>query len=310
MGNYIREIELNFCNDCTADCFICSKPHGSGNVRQMTPEVFNKAIEQLRDVKFEQIQTSGNGDAFLNPSFFDYLETIHKEFSSVKVHFYSNFRMFDPSRVERIIEQRLIDKVFVRIDSLNHDVFRRATKGLDIGLIKQNIQWFLMKRRLFGSNIELEIMYSSIPQYYKRCRTIIGKEPYYSPFSKEEVTEMKDEYEDIKKMFGRTVSVTRMNQSLWAERIQAPRDEQFSCPKINQFERIIWINPDGTIDVCGYDDEQSKFIAGSIFEEHILDIWNGARRQDIIEKIKRRWYKEYPCINPRCCSMINLEDLK
>ena len=69
----------------------------------------------------------------------------------------------------------------------------------------------------------------------------------------------------------------------------------------NILQGTIWICPNGDVNACGYDDEQSNFVYGNILEQSIEEIWNGKRRQEVIFQIAHRHVQCYPCNNPRCC---------
>jgi len=83
-----------------------------------------------------------------------------------------------------------------------------------------------------------------------------------------------------------------------------------SCPKIQVIEKVIWILPNGNCTACCYDDRQDAFVVGNIHNEHLLDIFYGDKRKDIIEKIKHRFYKDYPCTNPLCCGFAEGVEIK
>lgn len=295
----LTEVEFNFSNLCTHDCFICSKYHGCGNVSLMNPHVFYQLIEDLKDIDFNMVQTSGNGDAFLNEHFLEYLSVIRKTFPKVRICFYSNFSIFDQEKSDRIINENLINRVYVRIDSLDPNIANRVTGRPTHGQVLKNIEYFMSK----NSKIEFEIMYSNIPGYYKRCWEVLGKRPIHSPFSDSEINVIPDEYAKIKKFFGNKPFYTRMGHSLWAERIQAKVDLETQCPKLGLFENIIWLHPNGLVGVCGYDDQQSVFIGGNAMAKSISEIWMSKERRDIINMIRDKKYREYPCIDPKCCSM-------
>ena len=301
MNQFPFEVEANFGNRCGLKCGICSPFHGCGNIPLMPPDVFERIVSQLRDVDFEVLQTSGNGDAFMNPDFIHYLRVLRKTFPTVFINFYSNFVLFGQCETNIITGEKLLDHVHIRIDSLSPIIANRVTGSRTLDIILRNVNYFMSRNR----GIKFEVMYNHVPSYYKRCWEVMGKKPLYLPFTDSEVAAIPDEYRKIKNYFGNeNVCYSRMGHSLWAERTQALPDPVTSCPKLAQFESIIWINPSGNIDICGYDDLQSVFIAGDTAEEHILKIWNGERRRGIIKKIRNREYKKYPCVNPRCCQMV------
>ncbi len=304
MTLHIPEIELNTSNVCGARCYLCSNARGRGNVPLMTPEVFRRVVGELCTITFDTIQTSGNGDCFLNPHFMNYLRTLRKEFPNATICNYSSFAMYTPEIADAIIGEGLIDKQFTRIDSLDESVAARAS-GLNPGVVRGNLEYFIGRNH----SIELSIGYSSIPQYYRRCQSLLGHAPFHGPFASMEVGNMPDEFGVIQSHFLSLESacpplVTSINQSLWAEREHpdTAHDPDGECPKLGLLDKIIWICPDGTVDLCGYDDTQRAFEIGNIMSDSIIDIWTGPKRRELLEKIRTRRWRGYPC-NPRCCKM-------
>jgi MoaA/NifB/PqqE/SkfB family radical SAM enzyme len=304
MGVRIAEIEINTTNACTGNCFICSKVHGYGNLPMMSEEVFARLVEQLVDIDFDVIQTSGNGDCWLHPHFLDWLRVLRLTFPKATICNYSNFALYDPERTDAVLAERLIDRQFTRIDSLDTDAFGRST-GLNASLVFGNLDYFIRH----NNSIDLTIGYSSITQYYHKCKTILGHPPMHGPFGEGEAARMPDEYEAIRKRFGgvpnrRAPGFMRINQSLWAERAdpRTPKDTTGHCPKHNLLTQIVWICPNGDVDLCGYDDTQSRFVVGNILDEPLERIWTSRRRLELLDKLMAGDRPTYPC-NPKCCRM-------
>lgn len=299
----VNEIEFNFSNVCLGNCFICSDFHGDGNEKFMKPEIFDIAIEQLKSIDFDKIQTSGNGDALLNPLYFDYLRELRSSFPSAEINFYSSFSSMVRRISDLFIEEKFINAIFTRIDSLDPDIFKKST-GLSLSIVLQNLEYFIKTNR----RIEVNIGYSNIPSYYKLCKKIYGGLPRKSRFTETELSIIPNEIERLRRYFYniptcKPVVISKINQSLWGERPIAKPNSSASCPKYPILDKIIWISPNGTLSCCGYDDHQCDLVYGDITKEHIIDAWNGPKRKEIMKKIRDREIKEYPCINPDFCRM-------
>ena len=300
MNNHIREIEINFSNACLANCIFCSRPHGVGNIPLMQPETFDVLAKQLKDIDFDIIQTSGNGETFLNPHYLDYVRTLKREFPNVPRWIYNNFSMLDKEKADIIVNENLFSKVNVTVDSLVPWIYERS-KNLNFDTFIKNIEYFLS----INDSMPFTILYNNVKTYYERCQNVIGKRPLRDHFTDEELVEVKDEFSDIESRFKplakTNLQACRVNPCLWGERTQAPKDESAPCPKIQVIEQVIWILPNGDCTACCYDDNQNQFIVGNIHEKHLIDIYNSPERKEFIEGIKARKYTDYPCTNPRCC---------
>lgn len=298
--NKIPEFELNFSNACLASCLICSRNHGCGSKPFMDPDVFNELLSQMKDSDFNCIQTSGNGECLLNPHYLDYLSLLKQNFPNKPRWCYDNYSMMIPEIADRIIREKLLDKVHVRIDSLIKWIFERNS-NLNQDTVFKNVQYFLER----NTEIPVTILYNNINDYYSKCRKILDKRPSRDYFTDEELAQVPDEeaaiFEYFKPMTRGPLSVCRIGHSLWGERDRCRKDGEYPCPKWEVIQGITWISPNGNVQACCYDDAQDAFTVGNIMDTHILDIFYGPKRMEILSNIKKRAYKDYPCTNPRCC---------
>jgi MoaA/NifB/PqqE/SkfB family radical SAM enzyme len=265
-------------------------------------DVFNELVCQMKDVDFTMVQTSGNGEAFLNPNYLDYIRVLRKEFPEKEMWTYNNFSQWTPTRSDTIIKERLFTKVHVRIDSLIPWIFERCG-NLNHATVFNNLIYFLEK----NTDIPVVILYSNINDYYNRVKHVFGndKRPSKDYFTDDELFIVPDEEKDLKEYFQKyanvEIDICRMGHSLWGERTNKPLNTTIPCPKFDNIQYITWICPNGDVAVCMYDDTQSTHIAGNIMEEHILDIFYGAKRAEILDNIKHRRITSYPCSNPVAC---------
>ena len=298
----IGEVELNFSNLCGAQCVFCSRNHGVGNSPLMEPETFAVLLRQLKDVEIGgPIQTSGNGEVWLNQYYLEYIRELKRELPLTKRWIYNNFSLMTGGRATAIVRENLFDRIHVRIDSLHKWIFERNS-NLNFEAVMKNLEYFMS----INESIPLVILYNDIKIYYSRCKAVIGKRPARDYYTDEELSLVTDEKQAIEDHFRPLAkapfSVCKINPCLWAERHQAPKDVTTPCPKLNVIKNVIWVLPNGDCTCCCYDDRQDTFIAGNIHETHILDIFYGERRAEWIRKIENFETRDYACCrNARCC---------
>jgi hypothetical protein len=299
--NKIPELEINFSNLCTASCLICSRPHGSHNKPLMEPHVFIELLTQLKDVDFKLVQTSGNGESMLNPNYLDYVAALKGVFPDRPRWTFNNFSQINKERADRIVNEKLFDKVHVRIDSLVPWVFEKNS-NLSHKTVFENLKYFLS----INTDIPVTILYNHVPSYYDLCKKAIGKRPIRDYFTDGELSRVRYEEKEILEYFRPfsrgPISLCVIGHSLWGERMQAPHDTHTACPKINIINAAIWVCPDGQTMACCYSDRQNEMPCGNIMEDHILDIFYGEKRAEWIRKIKAREITDWPCVSPRCCA--------
>lgn len=291
----IPEIELAFSNACTAACYICSPTHGGLANPTMPLSVFDACVQHMKNINFDIVQTGGDGDSFLNPIFIDSLRTLRKEFPRAKIVLYSNFELLTPERADVIIGENLLTDIYTRIDSLVPAISKACT-GLDSETVFSNIDYFLSKNR----KISFQINYSNIKEYYNKCVSVLGTTPF---FWKEKLCDAPDdEYVAIMRRFANS-KFSRITHSLWAERhnpaLKAEPD--MACERTYCFDNTCYVWPDGRVGICGYDDGQDSMIVGNVMDESIEEIWTCESRMGMIEKVRNRGIKGYPCVNPKCC---------
>ncbi len=304
-NNYIHEIELNVSNKCGAKCIMCSEPHGCDNVQLMQPKIFNILLKQLKDVNFDIIQTSGDGETFCNPWFLEYVSLLKENFPDVPRWIYNNFSMLNEDQAQVIVNKDLFSKVHTRIDSLNADIFYKSSM-LNMEEVLKNIKYFCS----INYKIPFTILYNNIKAYYDRCKNVINSRPIRDRFTDAELSQVPDEQNDIRDYIiphmknPKLLATARINHGLWGERYRSDIEHNFNypCPKIKVIEQVCWIYPNGNIGMCCYEDRQSAIYSlGNIQDEHILDIFYGEKRRQAIEGIKNHTFKDYPCNNPRLC---------
>lgn len=295
----IPEIELAFCNACFANCYCCSKTHGGEKEPFMSMDVFNKAVEDMKEIQFDIIQTGGDGDSFLHGRYLGALRVLRKEFPKAKIVLYSNMYLFNHSRTDEIVEENLIDELNTRIDSLDQRLFELCT-GVSYDTCMDNIDYFIKKNKK-NKKIIYNINYASMTSYKENCKKVLGKEPcFWDPV----MDTAKDEFEDVKKHFSNiTGKVNRIKMSLWEERndphIKPEPDIQ--CGRMYCFDSTCYVWPNGDVGICGYDDGQDTLIYGNIMNNTISELWQSESKKAVVRKVQNREIKGYPCINPKAC---------
>ncbi len=303
----LKNLELNFSNICTGRCFICSKSHGSGCSEMLMPvSIFNIIENQIKDIEIERIDTSGCGDCFLNSNYINYLKRLNKIKPHSQIMCYSNFALFDKYYANEIIEKNLFNRIHVRIDSLNKNIFEKSS-NLNQERVFNNLKYFLQNNK----NITVRILYANMRDYYNQCVKVLRQEPYYLPFTKSEINFIDNEMKEIKEYFkpydrvGK-LEVIKLGFSLWGERIHCKSRPDLRCKRINQLKEIIWIHPNGNTSCCPYDDTQDVFDCGSILKENIWDIFTGEKRKKWLRKIESGEISgKKPCYNPETCIFRN-----
>jgi len=303
-------IEFHISNTCTGRCVICSKAHGGVNDPLVSDEVIDKSIDRIQETgKDYLLQLGGDGDSFLHAGFLDYCEKFARCLPDSRRCLFTSGYSMTSARIERIVQDRLLDEVQIRIDSLDQRIYRQST-GLNLEVVLRNIREFAAK----NTHAHLCIIYMPLYRYRQACLDRLGKEPTYA--GRLNGLELWDEWADVQKYFADLPSKlpieTRVTGiSLWAERTDCAYSHT-QCPRLPEnvpgdMTRQLYIYPNGNYGLCGYDDAQCEFILGNVFYHSIASVWGGTMMQQCMERIRNRTPEDYPacCINPEACRMLD-----
>lgn len=323
-------VELHFSNKCTGSCIICSEAHGGNNIVFCTNEVVDKIIGNLRYIDFDIVQVGGDGDSFLNKEVFFYaLRRLKSEFPSKHICLYTNASMLTPENGRIIVEEKLLNEIVTRIDTLNPILFKQST-GLSLERVLSNIKNFF----LINDYVKYVLVYFPLYGYRDLCLKMLGREP--ARWNRLDVNLLKNEITEVGEYFASLPKHSNMPPyffrgspvSLWGERKDVS-SRDVDCFQVGQeeFDRYVqhgltggkqcvhgsflnqtYIYPDGSVGLCPYDDGQDTFICGNLMKgDSLADIWVSDKRRQMIQDVKDRKYNgKYPCIDPIACGMYDI----
>jgi len=304
-----QTIELHFSNTCTGNCAVCSKAHGKDRQHFVSNDVITATIRRLQDTGKEDynLQLGGDGDSFLHPYFLDHVARLKRELPDCHRCLYTSAFLLTPGRSDRIVRQRLIDEIQVRIDSLDPTLYYQST-GMFLPVVLANLEHFAR----VNDHADLCLIYMPLYRYRQICEAALHKPPTY--FDRLDPALMRDEWSAVVRyaqgLAGpRSVAARVTGISLWAERTDCEFND-YPCPRLPEGKpgdmlRQLYVYPDGSYGLCGYDDGQDTFLLGNVFEDSIEDVWNGEKMRDYMDQIRNRTADKCPacCVNPRACRM-------
>ncbi len=310
-------IELHFANTCTGNCVVCSKAHGHDRQHFVSGDVVTATIGRLQETGKEDynLQLGGDGDSFLHPHFLDHVARLKRALPGCHRCLYTSAFSLTPERSNRIVRGQLINQIEVRIDSLRPTLYYQST-GMFLSVVRANLEYFAR----INDCTDLCLIYMPLYRYRAMCEAALGKPPTY--LGRLDPALMRDEWSDVlqfakglngpiaKGLTGpRPVAARVTGISLWAERTDC-KFSDYPCPRLPENQpgdmlRQLYIYPDGSYGLCGYDDGQDTFLLGNVFDDSIEDVWNGDKMHDYMSQIRNRTADNHPvcCVNPRACRM-------
>ena len=304
-----QTIELHFANVCTGNCVVCSKAHGGNRPHFVTDKVIEATIRRLQDTgkKDYNLQLGGDGDSFLHPRFLDHAARLKQLLPDCHRCLYTSAFLLTRERADRIMGSQLIDEIQVRIDSLNPILYYQAT-GMFLPVVLANLEYLAR----VNSHANICLIYMPLYRYRSICEAVLHKAPTY--FSRIDTALLIDEWTAVfqyaRSLTG-SVDARVTGISLWAERTDCEFSD-YPCPRLPENQpgdmlRQLYIYPDGSYGLCGYDDGQDTFLLGNVFDHSIEDVWNGEKMHGYMDQIRNCTANNHPacCVNPRACVMWN-----
>lgn len=305
----IRTIELHYSNRCSGCCKICAKTFSPNRFKPAfaTINYTLRMIECLKEIECRELQTGGDGDSFLNPIYLDSLKMIKDHYPGQKIALYTSAFSLTPERTDRILREKLIDEINVRLDTTQPDLYSWHT-GMNLSQTLSNLEYF----RRHNDRIDLTIIYFPLHLYAPTCRSILGKEPAF--FHEAEVLDLlRDEEQEVYSMISQIpgpmpIRTRRSGICLWAERYDAEPDTSTPCRHLDDaFDWQGLVYPNGDVGTCAYDSSQDQLVYGNIFRDSLAALWTGDRKKQIVDEIRLgKRYGKFPCNSPKACGFYDV----
>jgi|GEM_PF-799990 len=310
----ITSINLSLSSLCSAKCIFCPYKERGSKVRTkiMRFETVKNIVKQIKsDKKFfnqlSKIEVGEAGDCFLNKDTIKILRYLKKHLPHIHINMFTNFNGLTNEKSKIILKEKLIDSIWMNIDSLNKQQYYE-TKQLDINVVLKNLLFFLDNRTKYNSKIKLSVLILPIRYYTELVRVNLDTKPINS---KEHVELIKENYKEMKdkltEILEETDDIMLSSVIFWAEREQF-KDKEINystqtCPVLKRIIKEVWVSPSGDTYLCCLDN-RFDLKTGNLNKESIKDIWFGKKRQDLINKLRNKQFKEigYPCNTVNCCN--------
>lgn len=312
-------INLVLSNRCQAACVWCPATRGTSQKSDMQIDLVEKIFEEVASKDFpyqiDSIRLSENGEAIINPNFFEIARYIRQKMPHCRIDLLSNFLSMDKEKSQKIIDEKLIDAITVNIDG--HDkASYESVKRINYEKVMQNLKDF--NQLHVAANSTIDILINAMPAYeYDRTVKEVLKVPPVN--SNNQPVPYSDPRLIIQSLdFMHTNPKARFNHSssgLWSERKsilngtaqQLIANKDLSCPQLTRVKHEAFISPKGDWYPCCLDDNQDISL-GNLYQTSLLEIWNSKNRKEFIQKLELRQFDEigYPCNTVFACQTVRL----
>lgn len=261
---------------CNMECPICVMQHMCREKKDMELSLFRKVVSQLEQFNMPLSWLHFYGESLLNKQFPEMLDILRD--SSLQGYAVGvNGTLLTEQMCEILSRHQLI--VRVAVDSHDSRQYMNLRGSDQHAKIVQNTKNFISIAQ--GKPVKIEIQGMMTGKNDKQTKTRIVK------------------------MFGKHPNV----EYIW-KRLNAHKETDKSLgvfPEVSQNfrctqpQQTFIITATGVCVACCLDYDAVQPI-GDINEETLLDIWNGQKRKDIMDKIRSRDWGSLPA----CCDCMNI----
>ena len=134
----IKKVFIEVTSRCNLSCENCVRNAWDELLGDMTPEVFDRIIEDLSALPdLREVYIGGYGEPLLHPRFGEILNRIKS--LGVRVTLSTNGTLITEEKARALIDAGL-DRLYISMDSPDADLFREIRGGSDLDLIMDNLR--------------------------------------------------------------------------------------------------------------------------------------------------------------------------
>ncbi len=228
------KIQFEASTACNAKCTFCPRYDMTRPKGEMSDELFHKIIQESKDFRKPEIVPFLNGEPFIFPRIWEWLDYMQKE--DCRVYLFTNAEFID---VDRIVKYKNIRYVCCSINATTKETHKNITQISDYERVIKNVKELILK--------------ASFKVYVSMVET----------------SDNKHEVEDFKKMWGERAMIGEFKN--WGGARHDPLEktgERKPCISLLRALTILW---DGRATVCCMDYD-GKLIVGDANKQTLSEL--------------------------------------
>ena len=253
----MKSIQFETTTHCNARCSFCPRYEMTRPMGMMKEELFKKIITQGKQMGYKYYYPFLNGEPFIFPKFYEWLDYMEKE--GVFVAIYTNAELMD---VDRILKYKNIFHINCSVNAATKETHEKIMRGPNFDRVVKNVE-------------------DLIARHSDNMRITVGMVP--SP-------EVEHEIDLFKKKWGKYANIPPYANWTGARPEEKKNTKvRRHCRRIFNKITILW---DGRVNLCCMDYD-GKLIFGDLNKE---DLWDIEKKKDWIKKLhKQNIYTMVPC---------------
>ena len=296
-AKYPNNMMIELTNACNLSCRMCNHKNMKRKTGFMSEELFNKIIEQAKELNIKNIGLYTVGESFLHPKIFDFIKTA-KNKGIEYVYITTNGQPLDKDKIQKIFDSGL-DSIKFSIDASSKEIYENIRIGGKWEKLVENIKLLRelrdksgSKLRIFASFTITQDSHKDLPKYNSIFKDLIDETLF--DFVSDQGGQQVEEFNSM------MPEIIKKNLN----KLILPREKWYPCNLL--WNRFI-TTYDGKLTICCVDFE-ACLVYGDLDKNTLKECWNNEKMQ-VFRKIHKQGRFEALSLCNRCSAVKRDENM-
>lgn len=296
-------INIEVTNDCNLRCVMCPGRKMPRPVGYMKMALYQKICDEALRIGTRSFLLYLSGEPLLHPELPEIVRYA-KEAGISFVGLSTNATLLTESKARQLLESG-IDRITISLDGVNKETYESLRIGARFNQVIKNVQGLLKVRKKLtsGTHLELQIIkmketVGEIPDFIKKWQARLDvthgdtiRIQYFDTWA----GQVKDRSVYLPIVInGQTID--KLPYIKYVDTLGFETEKKRPCGRLRHALDIYW---NGDVVLCCRD-LLGKSVFGNVDKEGIMGVWEGSRRQEILEADLAGDYSKIPlCANCR-----------
>ncbi len=233
-----KTIQFEGSTFCNANCIFCPRMDMTRPKGTMSDELFHKVIKEGKEMGVHRFMPFLNGEPFIHPKIFEWLDYMKKE--GVSVCLYTNAGLLTKEKVDKLVKYSNIEYINCSFNAATKETYDKIVRGPDFEKTKGNIEY------------------------------LVSKAPFKVRVGMTVIEENVHEKELFRKQWGKRAKFGEfLNWAGYRHDLVEMTGERMPCAQFLTKLTILW---DGKVCLCCMDYD-GRVIFGDLNRESLREIW-------------------------------------
>ena len=289
-------VEIGPTNKCNHSCVYCALDWVKKGRVDIDKNVMLKTLEEMASCGVKSVMFAGEGEPLIHENICDFVRTAHD--LGLKCSITTNGVLFDKEKAERCLPY--LSWIRFSVDAGTRENYARIhrTRERDFDVVIKNIGGAVKIKEENGYKVNIAAQALLIPETIGEAEKLTqiikstgADNIQIKPYSKHpnsinefnvDYTILKDLKIKVEKLMDEKFQVIYREEAM--ERLETEREYK-ECLGIHFFALI---DAKGNILPCNIFYDKQEFFYGNLYENGFKEIWDGEKRKNVLEKLKKQ----------------------